>query len=49
MAEGLVSVVGESLVGKAYFNGEHGGSDAVLAAFNRTRQLFCLVSRLPKR
>ncbi len=37
MAEGLVSVVGENLVGKAYFNGEHGARDAVLAAFNRTR------------
>lgn len=37
MADTLISLVGEDLVGKAYFKGEHGARDALISAFNRTR------------
>jgi len=37
LAEGLISVVGETLVGKAYFNGDHAARDAVIAAFNNIK------------
>lgn len=37
LAQAMVDVLNDGPVGKAYFNGDHGARDAIIAAFNKSR------------